>query len=61
MEAVKEDGTVFITNTKIKGNFTLRVAILAFRTHLSTVKYALKVLQKKAAELEGSLHAEESN
>lgn len=43
---VKEDGQVFISSTTIDGIVYLRLAVLSFRTHLSTIQTLLKVLQK---------------
>jgi len=52
LAAVHEDGRVFITSTLIDGVFTLRLAVLNFRTHLATVDYLLELLQRLAAELD---------
>jgi aromatic-L-amino-acid decarboxylase len=52
VEAVREDGRVFISSTKINGNFVLRLAVLHFRTHLDRVDYVLEFLKRKAIELE---------
>ena len=52
LEAVLEDGKVFISSTMIDGKYTLRLAVLNFRTHLETIDYLLELLQKKAYELD---------
>jgi glutamate/tyrosine decarboxylase-like PLP-dependent enzyme len=52
VEAVREDGRVFISSTQINGNFVLRLAVLHFRTHLDRVNYVLEFLKRKAIELE---------
>ena len=52
LDAVVADGRVFISSTMLGGEFTLRFACLAFRTHLSTVDTLLEVLGSKVAELE---------
>ena len=52
LEAVVADGRVFISSTMLNGNFTLRFACLAFRTHLKTVDTLLKVLEVKVAEFD---------
>jgi glutamate/tyrosine decarboxylase-like PLP-dependent enzyme len=52
LEAVLADGKVLITSTKIDGKYTLRLAVLNFRTHRETIDYLLKLLQRKALELE---------
>jgi glutamate/tyrosine decarboxylase-like PLP-dependent enzyme len=51
LAAVHEDGKVFITSTLLGGVFTLRLAVLNFRTHLSTIDYLLDLLERKAGEL----------
>lgn len=52
VESVHRDGKVFITSTRINGRFTLRLAVLNFRTHRATVDYLLQLLQQKANELD---------
>jgi glutamate/tyrosine decarboxylase-like PLP-dependent enzyme len=52
MESVHQDGKVFITSTRVNGRFTLRLAVLNFRTHLATVDYLLELLQRNALELD---------
>lgn len=44
LEAVVADGRIFISSTMLNGEFTLRFACLAFRTHLKTVDTLLEVL-----------------
>jgi glutamate/tyrosine decarboxylase-like PLP-dependent enzyme len=51
IDAVHEDGKVFISSTRINGKFALRLAVLHFRTHLEQVNYLLDLLRKKALEL----------
>lgn len=55
LDAVVADGRVFISSTMLNGEFTLRFACLAFRTHLSTVDTLLDVLKDKARLLESNL------
>jgi glutamate/tyrosine decarboxylase-like PLP-dependent enzyme len=50
-EALQRDGRVFLSSTTIGGNFTLRLAVLGFRTHLDTVDLTLRILQEKAREI----------
>jgi glutamate/tyrosine decarboxylase-like PLP-dependent enzyme len=50
-EAVQRDGRIFMSSTVIDGNVTLRMAILGFRTHVTTVDLALQILDEKASEL----------
>lgn len=52
MESVHQDGKVFITSTRINGRFTLRLAVLNFRTHRATVDYLLRLLARNARELD---------
>jgi len=65
LEAVVKDGRVFISSTMIDdcppskkipdgmpGKFTLRLACLAFRTHLKQIDTLLKVLKEKVKMLE---------
>lgn len=46
-----EDGRVFISSTVLDGTFTLRAAVLAFRTHRDTIDLALDMLRQKAEQL----------
>jgi glutamate/tyrosine decarboxylase-like PLP-dependent enzyme len=48
LEAVHEDGRVFISSTRLGGEFTLRAAILHFRTHRAEVDYLLELLRQHA-------------
>jgi len=52
IEAVRVDGKVFISSTRINGKFVLRLAVLHFRTHLDRVDYLLGLLRRKALELD---------
>ncbi len=49
LDEVVKDGRVFISSTLLNGNFTLRFACLAFRSHLSTVDLLLQILKEKTA------------
>jgi glutamate/tyrosine decarboxylase-like PLP-dependent enzyme len=51
LKAVVRDGRVFLSSTMLDGKFTLRLAVLAFRSHLETIDLALQVLKEKVAEL----------
>jgi hypothetical protein len=53
LRAVHEDGRVFITSTRLQGEFTLRLAVLNFRTHLEQIRYLLELLTRTAAEMDG--------
>ncbi len=49
--AVVADGRIFLTTTTLRGEVTLRLAILNLRTHRETVDLALELLERKAREL----------
>ena len=51
--AVQEDGRVFVSSTLLDGRFTLRLAVLHFRTHLADIELALDVLRHYARQLSG--------
>lgn len=50
LQAVHDDGRVFITSTQLEGRFTLRLAVLHYRTHLAEVDYLLELLTGMAME-----------
>jgi len=52
VQEIHKDGRVFISSTIIDGNITLRLAVLAFRTHLNTIDLTLKILKEKVKFLE---------
>jgi glutamate/tyrosine decarboxylase-like PLP-dependent enzyme len=53
LEAVVADGRVFISSTMLDGDYTLRLACLAFRTHLKTIDTLLEVLRETITRHEG--------
>jgi len=48
VKAIHDDGRIFLSSTTIDGVFTLRLAILSFRTHLNTIDFTLDLLREKA-------------
>ena len=44
---VQNDGRVFISSTMLNGKFTLRLAVLSFRTHLATIDLLLEIIREK--------------
>jgi aromatic-L-amino-acid decarboxylase len=52
MEEVVKDGRVFISSTMLEDRFMLRLAVLSFRTHLSTINTLLTLLKEKVEMLE---------
>jgi aromatic-L-amino-acid decarboxylase len=51
IQAIQQDGRIFISSTQIEGNFVLRLAISSFRTHLDDIDQALDVLRWTAKHL----------
>ena len=51
VEGVRRDGRVFISSTMLDGRFTLRLAVLAFRSHLRIIDLTLRILREQAAAL----------
>jgi glutamate/tyrosine decarboxylase-like PLP-dependent enzyme len=52
VKAVLADGSVVVSATEIDGAYTLRLAILHYRSHLPEVDRLLEVLAREAARLE---------
>lgn len=48
---IQRDGRVFLSSTVLDGRFTLRLAVLSFRTHLDTVHQTLEILREKIAKV----------
>lgn len=55
LQEVVRDGRVFLSSTRLNGQFIIRVAVLCFRTHLETIDLALSLLREKALLLESTL------
>ena len=51
VEETHRDGRVFMSSTTVDGRFMLRMAALAFRTHLDTIDLALEVLRQALERL----------
>jgi aromatic-L-amino-acid/L-tryptophan decarboxylase len=47
IEGIRKDGRVFLSSTMLDGRFTIRLAVVAFRTHRSTIELALRVLREQ--------------
>ncbi|MDI6767719.1 MAG: aminotransferase class V-fold PLP-dependent enzyme [Bacteroidota bacterium] len=47
IKEVQNDGRVFISSTMLDRKFTLRLAVLSFRTHLKTIDLLLDILNEK--------------
>jgi aromatic-L-amino-acid decarboxylase len=48
-DGVRRDGRIFLSSTLLDGRFTLRLAVLAFRTHRRTIDLAIRVLREQIA------------
>ena len=51
MKALQEEGRIFVSPTRVDGNFVLRAAIVGYRTHLDDIDEALEVLRQTAQRL----------
>ncbi|MBA4312804.1 MAG: amino acid decarboxylase [Chlorobiaceae bacterium] len=47
VKEVQKDGRVFLSSTMLDGKFTLRLAVLSFRTHLDTINLTIQILKEK--------------
>jgi aromatic-L-amino-acid decarboxylase len=52
VKEIQRDGRVFLSSTTLDGKYIIRLAVLAFRTHLETIDLALKILKQKVSLLE---------
>ena len=52
---VQEEGRVMLSGTRIDGSYTLRCAILSFRTHIEHVDEAIDVLVRGVARVEAAI------
>lgn len=52
VDETHRDGRVFMSSTTVGGKFMLRMAALAFRTHLDTIDLALEVLRRAIERVE---------
>lgn len=51
VKAIQTDGRIFVSSTTIDGVFTIRLAILSFRTHLAIIDQALAIIGEKIEQL----------
>ena len=52
-DAVKAEGSVYLSSTTLEGRFSLRMAVVGHRSHLAIVERALEVLKEQVAKLTG--------
>ncbi|MGI9327449.1 MAG: pyridoxal phosphate-dependent decarboxylase family protein [Pseudomonadales bacterium] len=57
IEAITADGRVFISSTRVNGQFVIRFAILNFMSHLEEVDLALTVLREQVETVSAELRA----
>jgi aromatic-L-amino-acid decarboxylase len=51
LEAMLQDGRIFVSSTRVGGNFVLRLAVGSFRTHLDDINETLEVLEQLSGRL----------
>ena len=51
VQRVHQDGRIFVSSTMLNGNFVLRLAVGAYRSHLADIEQTLDVLTEKAEEV----------
>ncbi|HEX2960510.1 MAG TPA: aminotransferase class I/II-fold pyridoxal phosphate-dependent enzyme [Ignavibacteriales bacterium] len=51
---IQHDERLFLSSTMLDGKFTLRLAVLSFRTHLDTIDEMLKIIKEKIRLISGS-------
>ncbi|GGW72908.1 glutamate/tyrosine decarboxylase-like PLP-dependent enzyme [Winogradskyella epiphytica] len=51
IEAIQNDGRLFLSSTTINDVFWIRVAVVIFRTHLEDIDLLLKIIKEKVDEL----------
>ncbi|MEX1010909.1 MAG: pyridoxal-dependent decarboxylase [Balneolaceae bacterium] len=56
-----EDGSIFISSTRLNGAYMLRAAILSFRTHLNEVDHFLDLIRRGVRELESNQREDASS
>ena len=51
VQAIHDDGRVFLSSSVIDGVYTIRLACVVFRTHLDTIDLTLGILRDKVRAL----------
>jgi glutamate/tyrosine decarboxylase-like PLP-dependent enzyme len=51
IQAIHDDGRVFLSSSRVDGKFILRVAVLSFRTHIGTIDLTIQILRQAVEEL----------
>jgi glutamate/tyrosine decarboxylase-like PLP-dependent enzyme len=47
IQAIQQDGRIFLSSTSLNGKFMIRLAVLGLRTHKDTIDQALDILREK--------------
>ena len=47
IEEIQKDGRVFLSSTILNGKYTLRIAVVSFRTHLKEINLAVEIIKEK--------------
>ena len=55
VEEIRRDGRVFLSSSQVNGKYIIRLAALAFRTHLQTIELTLQILKEKVKHLEDTI------
>ena len=50
MEAIQNDGEIFLSSTVLRGDFWIRIAIVVFRSHKSHIDRCLEIIERLAAQ-----------
>ena len=59
VEALRRDGTIFLTSTLIDNVYMLRLSILSYRTHMDTIDLAVDVIRREAERLKSKFMGSE--
>ena len=51
LQALHQDGEVFLSSTSINGKFVIRMALLSFRTKLETIDRAITMIERTLEKL----------
>ncbi|HIA37742.1 MAG TPA: aminotransferase class V-fold PLP-dependent enzyme [Flavobacteriales bacterium] len=54
LDEILLDGRIFLSSTDLDGSFFIRMAILAFRSHLETIDLALEIIKEKTILINNS-------
>jgi aromatic-L-amino-acid decarboxylase len=52
IQAIQDDGRIFLSSTTLEGRFMIRLAVLGIRTHLDTIDLAIELLESNAEFLQ---------